>query len=120
VRGRRYQLRNFGRWVVAGTLALGGLWAPVFAHENGEEGHAHKKVTMDQLPSAVQSTFQQEAAGGQIEELRSEKRAGKTIYEGEVVSNGKGTELQVSQDGSILERGTPHDEATEEEHGGEK
>jgi hypothetical protein len=75
---------------------------------------------MDQLPSAVRSTFQKEAAGGQIEELRSEKRAGKTIYEGEVVSKGKGTELQVSEDGSVQKRSPPHDESMEREHGGEK
>ena len=108
-------MRNVGRWMIAGTLALGGLGGSAFAH-----GKGGKKVTMDQLPSAVQSTFQKEAAGGQIEELRSEQRSGKTIYEGEVVSNGKGTELKVSEDGSILKRGAPHDEATEKEHGGEK
>jgi hypothetical protein len=113
-------VRNIGRWVFAGALALGGLGGTAFAHGKGEEGQAHKKLTMDQLPSAVQSTFQKEASGGQVEELRSKQRAGKTIYEGEIVSNGKGTELQVSQDGSILKRGTPHNEATEQEHGGEK
>jgi hypothetical protein len=113
-------MRNIGRWVFAGALALGGFGGTAFAHGQGEEGHAHKKVTMDQLPSAVQSTFQKEAAGGQIEELRSEQRGGKTIYEGEVVQNGKGTELQVSENGSILKRGKTHDEATEREHGEEK
>ena len=110
-------MRTIGRWVFAGTLALGGLGGTAFAHEKGEAGHAHKKMTMEQLPTAVQSTFQKEAGGGQIEELRSEKRGGKTIFEGEVVSNGKGTELQVSEDGSVLKRSAPHDEATEREHG---
>jgi multidrug efflux pump subunit AcrA (membrane-fusion protein) len=113
-------MRNVGRWVFAGALALGGLGGSAFAHEKGEEGHAHKELTMDQLPSAVQSTFQKEAAGGQVEELRSEKRGDKTVYEGEVVSNGKGTELQVSEDGSILKRSAPHDEAMEREHGGKR
>jgi uncharacterized membrane protein YkoI len=113
-------MRSVGRWVLAGTLAMGGLGGTVFAHEHGEEGHAHKKVTMDQLPSAVRSTFQKEAGGGQIEELRAEKRNGKTVYEGEVVANGKGTELEVSEDGSVLKRSAPHDEATERHHGDEK
>jgi len=96
-------------------LAVGGLGGTAFAH-----GKGHEKLTMDQLPSAVQSTFQKEASGGQIEELRKEKKGGKTVYEGEVVANGKGTELRVSEDGSILKRSAPHDEATEKEHGGEK
>jgi hypothetical protein len=107
-------MRNIGRWVFAGTLAVGGLGGIAWAH--GE----HKKVTLDELPTAVQQTFQKEAAGGQVQELRAVKHAGKTMYEGEIVENGKGTELKVAQDGSIVKRGTPHDEATEQEHGGEK
>ena len=71
---------------------------------------------MDQLPAAARSTFQKEAQGGEIEELRREKRNGKTIYEGEVVSNGKGTDLRVSEDGTLLKRSAPHEEATEREH----
>ena len=105
-------MRNIGRWVFAGTLALGGLGGTAFAHGKGSA----KSVTIDQLPSAVQQTFQKEASGGQIEELKRVQRGGKTIYEGEVVSNGKGTELQVSEDGSILKRSAPHDEAMEREH----
>jgi len=109
-------MTRIGRWLIAGTLALGGFAGTSLAHERGVEGHAHKKMTMDQLPDAARATFQKEAQGGQIEELRSEKRNGKTIYEGEVVSNGKGTDLQVAEDGSLLKRSTPHDEATEQEH----
>jgi hypothetical protein len=109
-------MERFGRWVLAGTLAVGGLGGTAFGHGKGEE-HAGKKITMDQLPSAVQSTFQQEASGGQIEELRSLQKGGKTVYSGEVVQNGKGTELKVSEDGSILKRGATHNEASEKEHG---
>jgi hypothetical protein len=110
-------MTRIGRWVIAGTLALGGFAGTSVAHERGEAGHAHKKVTMDQLPAAARATFQKEAQGGEIEELRSEKRNGKTIYEGEVVSNGKGTDLQVGEDGTLLERSKPHDEASERDHG---
>lgn len=111
---------RLGHWVFAGALALGGLGGTAFAHGKAEEGHRGQKMTMEQLPSAVQSTFQKESSGGQVEELRSEKRGGKTVYQGEVVRDGKGTELQVSEDGSILKRGSSHNEATEHEHGGEK
>lgn len=112
-------MHRFGCWVFAGTLALGGLGGTALARGHGEE-HEGKKVTMDQLPAKVQSTFQKEASGGQVEELRSQQKGGKTIYSGEIVQNGKGTELKVSDDGSILKRGASHDEATEKEHGGEK
>ncbi len=110
-------MRNFGRFLVVGALALGGFAGSASAnHGEKGEGHAHKKLQMTDLPQAVSSTFQAEANGGQIEELRSEKRAGKTIYEGEVVKNGKGTDLRVGEDGTVLERGTPHEEANEPEH----
>jgi hypothetical protein len=104
-------MRNIQRWALAGVLTMGGLGGVAFAHGT------HKKLTMDQLPSPVQSTFQKEAAGGQIEDLHSKTYNGKTIYEGEIVSQGKGTELKVSEDGSVLKRSAPHDEATEKEHG---
>ncbi len=109
-------MRHVGRWIIVGTLALGGLAGVAGANEENEADHAHKKVKMNDLPSSVRSTFQKEAAGGQIEELRKETRNGKTIYEGEVVSNGKGTDLEVAADGTLLERSASHDEATEREH----
>ena len=109
-------MRRIGRWLFAGTLALGGLGGTALAGGHGEESQAGSKVTIDQLPDAARSTFEQEAKGGNIEELRSEKRGGKTIFSGEVVNNGKGTELQVSEDGTLLKRGRAHDEATEKEH----
>jgi hypothetical protein len=106
-------MRRIGRLVFAGLLAVGGGTA--LAHG----GHG-SKVTMDELPTAVQTTFQNEAAGGKIEDLRAVKKAGTTIYEGEVVQNGKGTELRVSEDGKILNRSSQHDEATEKKAGGDK
>jgi hypothetical protein len=104
-------MRRIGRFIFAGLLAVGGGTA--LAH-----GQA-SKVTIDELPKAVQTAFQNEAAGGKIEGLRTEKKAGTTIYLGEVVENGKGTELKVSEDGKILKRSPKHDEATEKP-GGEK
>jgi hypothetical protein len=109
-------MNKLGRWVFAGTLALGGFTGTALANEH-EEGHAHKKMTIEQLPAPARATFEKEAKGGNIEELRSEKRSGKTIYEGEVVSNGMGTELQVSEDGTVVKRSAAHDESKEREHG---
>jgi uncharacterized membrane protein YkoI len=110
-------MRNIGRWIVAGALAFAGLSGSALAnHGENESGHAHQKTSLSELPSAVRATFQKEAKGGDIQELRSETRNGKTIYEGEVVNNGKGSDIQVSADGTVLGRSAPHDEATEGEH----
>ncbi len=111
-------MTRIGRWVMVGTLALGGFAGSALANQKNEEHekeHAHRKMTLDDLPAPVRSTLQREVKGGQLEELRSETSNGKTIYEAEVVSNGKGTDIAVSQDGNVLRRSAPHDEMTEHE-----
>ena len=86
-----------------------------FGHEE-EKDHAHESVKLEDLPPAVQATFTREAKGGKIEELRKETRKnGKVIYEGEIVKNGKGWELEVNAEGKVVERGKPHSEEGEHE-----
>ena len=51
--------------------------------------------------------------GGKIEELRKETRKdGTVVYEAEIVKNGKGTDIEVSAEGKVLERGKTHDESS--------
>jgi uncharacterized membrane protein YkoI len=107
-------MHKLATMLLAGTLGLG-LGGSALAHEN-ESGHEHQSVTMDDLPAAVQTTFKQEAKGGKIEELRKETRKdGTVVYEGEIVKNGKGRDLEVSATGKVLERGKTHDESSEHE-----
>jgi hypothetical protein len=80
------------------------------------KGGQKESVTMDQLPAAVQSTFRSEAKGAQVEELYKETKKGKTVYEGEIMKNGKATELKVSEDGKVLHKGKAHSEKGESEH----
>lgn len=99
---------------LAGTLAVG-LGARALAEEN-ESGHEHQSVKMEELPAAAQATFKKEAKGGQVEELRKETRKdGNVVYEGEIVKNGKGRDLEVSSTGKVLERGKAHSESSEHE-----
>jgi hypothetical protein len=97
---------------LAGALMAGGV-GRASAEEN-ERGHEHQSVTMADLPAAVQQTLKREAKGGKIEELRKETRKdGNVRYEAEIVKNGKGTDLEVSAEGKVLERGKSHDESSE-------
>jgi uncharacterized membrane protein YkoI len=99
---------------LAGMLGAG-LGGRALSDES-EGGHEHQSVKMEELPAAVQTTFKKEAKGGQIEELRKETRkGGSVIYEGEVVKDGKGRDLEVSSTGKVLERGKAHDESSEHE-----
>jgi len=100
--------------LLAGMLGLG-LSGRALANES-EGCHEHQSVKMEDLPAAVQTTFKHEAKGGQIEELRKETRKdGTVVYEGEIVKNGKGRDLEVSATGKVLERGKTHDESSEHE-----
>lgn len=104
-----------GRWTLVGALALGGFGGTALARGGGEAHGTHQDVTLQELPAPVRSTFQKEAQGGRLEELERKSENGKTVYEGEVVKNGKGTELEVGADGSVLQREPSHDEAAEHE-----
>jgi uncharacterized membrane protein YkoI len=85
--------------------------------DEDEAGHKHESVTMADLPAAAQKTLKREAKGGTLEELRKEtKKDGTVVYEAEIVRNGKGTDIEVSAAGKVLEREKPHDEASEPEH----
>jgi hypothetical protein len=107
-------MRRMAVALLAGTLGLGGVGRAV-ADEN-ESGHKHQAVKMDDLPAAAQRTLNEEAQGGKIEELRRETRKDGTVsYEADVVKSGTGTEIEVSAEGKVLERGKPHDETSEHE-----
>lgn len=107
-------MRKFATLLLAGALGIG-FGARALADDN-EAGHEHQSVTMADLPAPVQATFKRESKGGKIEELRKETRKdGTVIYEGEIVKNGKGTDIEVNSAGKVVERGKTHDESSEHE-----
>jgi hypothetical protein len=110
-------MRKMAVALLSGTLGLSGVGRAVADEDEGS--HEHQSVTMAELPAPVQKTLKREAKGGNLEELRKETRKdGRVVYEAEVVKNGKGTAIEVSADGKVLERGKPHDEKSEPEHSG--
>ena len=107
-------MRKLATLLLAGALGVG-FGARALAAEN-ESGHEHQPVAMSDLPGPVQATFKRESKGGKIEELRKETRKdGTVIYEGEIVKNGKGTDIEVNPAGKVVERGKTHDESSEHE-----
>jgi hypothetical protein len=105
-------MRKLATLLLAGVLGAG-FGARALADEN-EKGHEHQPVTMEELPAPVKATFEKEAKGGKIEELRKETRKdGKVIYEAEIVKNGKGRDIEVNAEGKVVERGKAHDERSE-------
>jgi uncharacterized membrane protein YkoI len=67
-------------------------------------GQASQDVTLEQLPPAVKATVERETQGGQITEIEREDEQGRVIYEVEFTSGGKEYELDIAEDGKLLER----------------
>src|SRR3979409_2439972 len=83
---------------VIGTLVLGSAIAII-----GVARGAEKKVTMNQLPAAVQQTIKERAQGGTIRGLSREKDNGKKTYEAELTIGGRNTDLSIDEQGKVLE-----------------
>src|SRR3954471_5159636 len=89
-----------------------------FANDSDSHPRGHS-VTMNDLPKPVRTTFENEAQGGRVEEIRKEIRSdGRVMYWGEVVKHGQGTELEVARTGSVVNRSKTHDEADENDSSG--
>jgi uncharacterized membrane protein YkoI len=59
---------------------------------------------IDELPPAVRATVERETTGGQIEEIERESKDGRVVYEVEFTRDGLEIELEVAEDGTVLER----------------
>ena len=83
---------------VIGTLVL---WTAIAIV--GVARGAEKKVTMNQLPAAVQQTIKERAQGGTIRGLSMEEDKGKKTYEAELTIGGRNTDLSIDEQGKVLE-----------------
>ena len=69
-----------------------------------------EKVNLDQVPAAVKATLQKEAGTSPISTVDKEIDDGKTIYEADVVIDGKNYEIKVAEDGKLISKGLDEDE----------
>ncbi|AKF03119.1 PepSY domain-containing protein [Sandaracinus amylolyticus] len=61
-------------------------------------------VPREQLPEAVRRTLDREIGQAQVGEIERDREGGTTIYEVELVENGRRYELDISEDGRVLRR----------------
>lgn len=100
-------MRNM--WILAFASALGLTLATPgcaskHAMEDDDRGSKEQAVTQDQLPAAVKATIMKEAGGGKIEEIDKLNWHGKTVYEADVMLEGKKWEIAVREDGQLLKK----------------
>lgn len=61
-------------------------------------------VSMDEVPTQVRATLDRERMGGQVTESEKEIKDGKTVYSFDVIINGKGYDVDIAEDGSLLKK----------------
>ncbi len=82
-------------------LALAALALPGLALASAPA--APVKVTLAQMPEAVQKTIKAETAGGKIRGLYKETdESGKTVYECESLVKGRTKDMNIAEDGTVL------------------
>jgi hypothetical protein len=105
------------RLVLSVVLVISLVAIAVNADDDSEEA-----VKLTELPKAVQKTLKRESRDGKIVEIEKEEEDGETIYEAEVMIDGKQYEIEIASDGILLskaleaeEEGDDHEEDNEAE-----
>ncbi|MBN2559608.1 MAG: PepSY-like domain-containing protein [Phycisphaerae bacterium] len=90
------------RWVLCVVMAVG--LQGLFAGRGWASGNDEERVSIDQVPAAVKATILKEAKNGTIKGIERETEKGQTVYEAEIIIDGKEIEIEVAADGTLLER----------------
>lgn len=92
------------KWIGSVALGTGLMLSAPIALAQHQQQQQRDEVTMDQLPQAVRQTVQREVGNGQVEEIEREQEQGRTIYEVEFTQNNRKFELDIGEDGQVLQR----------------
>jgi hypothetical protein len=65
-------------------------------------GRADTRVTMRELPPAVQKTVKEQSQGATLRGLSKEVEHGRTIYEAELEENGHGRDVIIDRNGAVV------------------
>ena len=95
--------------LLASTLVLG------CSHANKEKEEEGTVVTMDQVPQAARDGLKREAQGAPITKVDKEMAGGKTVYETDVMINGKNWEIKVDEAGNLVSKKIDNEEDEKDE-----
>ena len=74
---------------------------------------ADVRVSLEKCPGPVRRTLERESHGGKIMEIEKERQQGRTIFEAEVMLDGKEYEIEVQSDGLLLRKVLDEDDEEE-------
>ena len=96
--------------LLAGLLSVGGVGRALADEDEFAHTHARELLPLEALPLAAQATLKSASKGGTVQDLRKKTSEDGTVsYKGEIVRDARGATVEVSADGTVLERGTPED-----------
>jgi uncharacterized membrane protein YkoI len=95
---------KFASWVVIGAMAV----CTGCAHKGKGDAEAKErnevKMRPEEVPPAVRSALEREAGGASITTVDKEMSGGRTVYETDVMMNGKNWEIKVDENGKLLSK----------------
>jgi len=87
--------------------------------DGDQEEENGQKVSFNDVPKAVQATIRKNLDGGKIEDIEQIGSGKKTIYETDIIINGKEVELRVGTEGQVLSKKVETDEDGDDEEKGD-
>jgi uncharacterized membrane protein YkoI len=88
--------------ILVGLLVVAGVTLGVGAVATQKMMEDETKVSIDAVPPAVKATILAQANGNPIKEIEMETEKGWTVYEAEVVIDGRETDIRVDPAGNLL------------------
>lgn len=102
-------MKNRTKLMVGGAAFVVGVGLILWNLRDPDRGYYEQPkeeevVTIQQVPLPVRKVIERESAGGVIEEIQKETKAGKVEYEADIIKAGHKIALEIGEDGAILER----------------
>jgi hypothetical protein len=86
-----------------GLCGCAGTQGPVGTEsEPPEPGEV--KVKLDQVPTQARKTIERELVGAELEDIARKQRRGETVYETDIIKNGRKWEVVIGEDGRVIAR----------------
>jgi hypothetical protein len=70
----------------------------------GEGTQSVKTMGLNEVPTAVKNTIEQEMKGGQLGTIKQKVKNGQTVYKAEIIKDGVSRHLLLGSDGQVLKR----------------
>jgi len=91
-------------WLVAAGLTVGMCGCAKLQGQSSTSSAGEVKVKVEQTPPQVQTTIKSELVGARLEDIAKKQRQGKTIYETDIIKNGRKWEVVIGEDGQIISK----------------